>query len=245
MQTNRIFPAFAALATAAVLAGCGSGSTATQSAGVSSLTTTSSIAPTTSTAGANSTSSSTSTASSSTSTAHAPDSKTAKPATTGGTPSSGHTAKHTLARIAVASAAFPKGGLIPVRYTCEGAGDSPPLQWGKVPAGTSQLFLLALSLTQGPGGAIRWAVGGIPASVHGFGSGQLPAGAVVGRSSDGKVGWAGICPANGKPQAIVVLLYALRHPLALTPGFQPSAVQTELSGDELGTGVVYGAAKKP
>jgi phosphatidylethanolamine-binding protein (PEBP) family uncharacterized protein len=244
MQTNRIFPALAAVATAAVFAGCGGGSTATQSAGVSSLTTTSSVAPT-STAGSTSASASTSTTSSSTTTAKAPDSKTAKPATTGGTPPGGHTAKHTLARIAVASAAFPKGGLIPVRYTCEGAGDSPPLQWGKVPAGTSQLFLLALSLTAGAQGAIRWAVGGIPASVHGFGAGQLPAGAVVGRSSDGKVGWAGICPAKGKPQAIVVLLYALRHPLALTSGFQPSAVQTELSGDELGTGVVYGAAKKP
>jgi phosphatidylethanolamine-binding protein (PEBP) family uncharacterized protein len=250
MPTNRIALIAAAIATAAVLAGCGGGSTATQSAGIASstLTTTSSIAPsdsassTTSSAATSTTASSTA-STASTSTASTSQTSSSQSAKSTNTPA--HAAKHPIAKIAVASAAFPKGGEIPVRYTCEGGNVSPPLRWGKVPTGTSQLFVLALSLTAGPQGAIRWAVGGIAPSAGGFGSGQLPPGAVVGRSSDGQVGWSGICPVKGRPQAIIVLLYALRHPVALTPGFQPSAVQAQLSSDTIGTGVVYGAYKKP
>jgi hypothetical protein len=145
----------------------------------------------------------------------------------------------------VASAAFPRGGQIPARYTCDGGNVSPPLQWGKLPAGTSQLFVLALSLTAGAGGAIRWAVGGIDPSSGGIPAGQLPPGAVAGRSSDGHIGWSGICGAAGKPQAIIVLAYALRHPLHLSSGFDPRTVQSQLSGNSLGTGVVYGAYRKP
>jgi phosphatidylethanolamine-binding protein (PEBP) family uncharacterized protein len=146
-------------------------------------------------------------------------------------------------RIAVASAAFPHGGNIPVRYTCNGGNVSPPLQWGKLPAGTSQMLVLALSLSAGAQGAIRWAVGGINPSSGGFAAGQLPPGAVVGRSSDGHIGWSGICPVGGKPQAIIVLVYALKHPLSLATGFDPRVVQGQLRGNTLATGLVYGAYK--
>jgi phosphatidylethanolamine-binding protein (PEBP) family uncharacterized protein len=133
---------------------------------------------------------------------------------------------------------------VPVQYTCHGANLSPPLQWSHVPAGTAQMFLLALSLNGESKGPIRWAVGGIDPSAGGFGSGQLPAGAVVGRSSDGHVGWVGPCPAGSQPETVVVLVYALRSKLNLAPGFEPSTVQRQLSGDTLASGVVYGAYKQ-
>lgn len=247
--------AFAAIAMVAVLAGCGGSSTATQSAGVSSssLTTTSSVAPSTGTSStATTTSTTTSRATTASSAKGSKHANSVKPATAGGTTPSGgaSTAKAPAAKapsgkFAVASAAFPRGGQIPVRYTCDGGNVSPPLQWGKLPSGTSQLFVLALSLTAGKGGAIRWAVGGITPGSRGFPSGQLPPGAVAGRSSDGHVGWSGICGAAGKPQAIIVLVYALRHPLQLASGFDPRTVQSQLTGNTLGTGVVYGAYKKP
>ncbi len=131
-----------------------------------------------------------------------------------------------------------------MRYTCDGGNVSPPLQWGKLPAGTSQLLVLALSLTAGAQGAIRWAVGGINPSSGGFAAGQLPPGAVVGRSSNGHVGWAGICPEGKKPQAIIMLVYALKHPLSITSGFDPRTVQGQLRGNTLGSGIVYGAYKR-
>lgn len=260
MPTNRIASTLAALATlvaiatVAVLTGCGGGSTATQSAGVSSssLTTTSSVAPSTSTSGASTATSTTTSPAVTTSSSSSTHTQSVKPTTAGGTtPGSGasaaktHAAKTPLGKFAVASAAFPRGGRIPARYTCDGGNVSPPLQWGKLPAGTSQLFVLALSLTAGTGGAIRWAVGGINPGSGGIPAGQLPSGAVAGRSSDGHVGWSGICGAAGKPQAIIVLVYALRHPLHLSSGFDPRTVQSQLAGNTAGTGVVYGAYKKP
>ncbi len=257
--------ALAALAIAVLLAaltGCGGSSTSTQAAGVSSssLTTTSSVTPSTGTSGAataTSTTTSSATTSTSSSTSH---SSSVKPTTAGGTAAGGasggaSTAKAPTSKapaskahpskFTVASAAFPPGGRIPARYTCDGGNVSPPLQWGKLPAGTSQLFVLALSLTAGAQGAIRWAVGGIDPGSGGIPSGGLPPGAVAGRSSDGHVGWTGVCGAAGKPQAVIVLVYALAHPLHLSPGFDPRTVQSQLAGNTLGNGIVYGAYKKP
>jgi phosphatidylethanolamine-binding protein (PEBP) family uncharacterized protein len=250
MPATRIVPSLAALLAAALLAGCGGGSTATQSAGVSSssLTTTSSVTPSTASPSASiSTSTSSSSVTTTSPTTRSSHTQSVKPTIAGGTAPGGKaaTSKPSLGKLAVASAAFPRGGQIPARYTCDGGNVSPPLQWGKLPAGTSQLFLLALSLTAGAQGAIRWAVGGIPPGSGGFAAGQLPPGAVAGRSSDGHLGWAGICPARGRPQAIVVLVYALRRPLHLAPGFDPRAVQAQLSGNTLASGVVYGAYKRP
>src|SRR5437868_5084301 len=47
----------------------------------------------------------------------------------------------TGARIALASSAFKDGGAIPAQFTCDGAGQSPPLSWTGVPPGTASLAL--------------------------------------------------------------------------------------------------------
>jgi phosphatidylethanolamine-binding protein (PEBP) family uncharacterized protein len=254
MPTNRIASSLLTILVMALLAGCGGGSTATQSAGVSSssLTTTSSVTPSAS-ASSTSTSASTTSSLASTSTSRSTRSshtQSVKPSTTGGTAAGGSAArtpssKTPPGKFAVASAAFPHGGQIPARYTCDGNDVSPPLQWGKLPAGTSQLFVLALSLSAGASGAIRWAVGGVDPNSGGIPAGQLPLGAVAGRSSDGHIGWSGICGARGRPQAIIVLVYALRHPLHLSPGFDPRTVQGQLAGNTVGSGVIYGAYRRP
>ena len=44
--------------------------------------------------------------------------------------------------IVLTSAAFPDGAAIPVRYTDDGEGVSPPLEWTGVPSGTTTLALL-------------------------------------------------------------------------------------------------------
>jgi phosphatidylethanolamine-binding protein (PEBP) family uncharacterized protein len=257
MRASRIASVLAATALLALLAGCGGGSTATQSAGVTTTTTVSS-APSSSTSGTSSDgSSSTSSTAASTSAGSTTAASTSSNASTTAA-SSSHTSTSTSrtpaakpakkivsAHLALASAAFPRGGRIPVRYTCEGGNVSPPLQWGKLPAGTAQLFLIALSLNAGAGGAVRWAVGGIDPADGGFGAGQLPAGAVVGRNSQGQAAWAGACPAKGAAQSIVVLVYALRHPLNLPAGFEASAAQRQLAGDSLGTGIVYSSYQRP
>ncbi len=246
MPSSRLFTGLAILAGVGALAGCGSsGSTSSQSAALTTTTTVASTAPggSTSTSSVPSSAASTATASAGSHSASttASTSTQARSASTAKSPA--RTPTHTTARLAVLSSAFPKGGAMPVQYSCHGANTSPPLQWSKVPAGATQMFVLALSLNGESKGPIRWAVGGIDPGAGGFAAGQLPAGAVVGRSSDGHPGWVGPCPSGSRPETMVMLVYALRNKISLSPGFEPATVQHQLAGDTVGSGIVYGIFK--
>lgn len=244
MLLSRISTSLAVLAGVSALAGCG-GSTSTQSA---ALTTTTTVASTTPSGSTSTSSVSTSSASAGTAStgSQSASSTTSAASRTGsaGTPGAGaKVTRHPVARLTLLSSAFPKGGAMPVQYSCHGANVSPPLQWSGVPAGATQMFLLALSLNGQSKGPIRWAVGGIDPSAGGFGAGQLPAGAIVGRSSNGHTGWVGPCPTGSQPETMVMLAYALRNKISLNPGFDPATVQRQLVGDTVATGIAYGVYK--
>jgi phosphatidylethanolamine-binding protein (PEBP) family uncharacterized protein len=150
----------------------------------------------------------------------------------------------TLGTIALSSAAFAAGGAMPVRYTCDGAGLSPPLQWRNAPPGTAELFLLAIDLSGGRDDAVQWAVGGLSPSLHGIAAGRPPAGAVVGRNSAGKVGWGGVCGARGRVHHVAFLLYALSRKLGLRAGFNPARVRGGLKGATLATGLTLATYRR-
>jgi Raf kinase inhibitor-like YbhB/YbcL family protein len=153
-------------------------------------------------------------------------------------------AKPAVGTVAFSSPAFGKGSKIPVRYTCDGANESPPLKWSRLPAKTAQLLLFVLDLAGGPKGSIRWSVGDISPQVHSFAANSIPAGAVVGLNSLGKADWAGVCPSKGKPHNYVFLLYALRKKLSLSSGFPTTAIQRELGGNIAGAGLVFGTYQR-
>jgi phosphatidylethanolamine-binding protein (PEBP) family uncharacterized protein len=121
----------------------------------------------------------------------------------------------------IGSPAIAGGKSIPALYTCSGKNVSPPLVWGNVPSGTSELalFLLDLSHTQRAGGeslkaavTVAWAVHGIKPTLGGMGAGKLPAGAVGGRAR------YSICPPKGGSGEYMFRLYALSSPLVVKPG---------------------------
>jgi phosphatidylethanolamine-binding protein (PEBP) family uncharacterized protein len=134
---------------------------------------------------------------------------------------------------------------MPARYTCDGAGLSPPLQWTNLPSGTAEFFLLAIDLSGGKTDAIQWAVGGLNPSLRGIAAGRLPPGAVVGRNGDGKAGWGGICGARGRTHHVAFLLYALSRKLGLKPGFNPAHLRGGLSGATLARGLTVGTYQRP
>lgn len=145
--------------------------------------------------------------------------------------------RSTLGTIVVSSPAFQPGGVLPSRYTCDGAELSPPLNWRNVPAGSVELLLLALDLDGGRTGAIQWAVAGLPPSAPGIAAGRLPPGAVVGRNSAGEPGWGGICDASGRLHHVAFLLYALDRRLGLKAGFNPAVVRSGLKDATLARGL--------
>jgi phosphatidylethanolamine-binding protein (PEBP) family uncharacterized protein len=147
------------------------------------------------------------------------------------------TKEKTFGKIKVTSTAFKAGGPIAVKYTCDGAGTSPPLQWQGVPSGAAEVFVLAVDLSGGSKSVVQWAIAGIPPSTTSIPEGSLPAGAIAGVNSAGKVGWGGMCGTKGQLQHVGFLFYALRQKLKLKPGFNPLEVRGGLKGATLATGL--------
>jgi Raf kinase inhibitor-like YbhB/YbcL family protein len=97
----------------------------------------------------------------------------------------------------VTSTAFGQGAKIPARYTCEGAGTSPPLAWSGLPSGTATVALI-VDDPDAPGGTYtHWVVWDIPAATTSIAEGATPAGARQGRNSAGHDAWDGPCPPSG------------------------------------------------
>jgi phosphatidylethanolamine-binding protein (PEBP) family uncharacterized protein len=256
MSVARLWASFASLVTcllvAIVLAGCGEGSNKSASVGTTSTTATAAATPTTSTS---TTPSTTSTAAKPpvsksdkrSSTTHAKTTATpSKPAGKALTKSrqTSPEQKNGFEAIKVTSTAFKAGGPISVQYTCDGAGDSPPLEWHGVPHGAAEVLMLAIDLSGSAGEATQWAVAGIPASATSIPAGGLPAGAVAGVNSSGKVGWSGVCGAKGQQQRVVFLFYALSRKLGLKSGFNPNEARGELRSVTLATGLTLATYKR-
>jgi Raf kinase inhibitor-like YbhB/YbcL family protein len=143
----------------------------------------------------------------------------------------------TFGKIKVTSTAFKAGGPIAVKYTCDGAGISPPMQWQGVPSGAAEVFVLAVDLSGGAHDVVQWAIAGIPPSTTSIPEGSLPAGAIAGVNSAGKVGWGGVCGAKGQLHHVGFLFYALKRKLKLQSGFNPIEVRGGLKGVTLATGL--------
>jgi Raf kinase inhibitor-like YbhB/YbcL family protein len=112
---------------------------------------------------------------------------------------------------------FIEGGGLNDRFTCYGAGISPPLQWSGVPSGTVEL---ALAVTdEDEGGVIHWVMTGLDPELVGLGAGTTPESAVQAVNDTGSSGWYGPCnDPNGPSHHYVFTLYALKAPSGVAPG---------------------------
>ena len=72
----------------------------------------------------------------------------------------------------LSSSAFPDGGEIPRRFTCDGEDVSPPLAWTDVPPGARSLVLLCDDPDAPAGTWHHWAIYDIPADRTGLADGD-------------------------------------------------------------------------
>ncbi len=102
-------------------------------------------------------------------------------------------------------------------YGCQGGNVSPPLRWSGAPSGAKS-FAITMFDPDAPGGSgwWHWAMYDIPATVTalppgaGNPKGELPHGAVQGRTDFGFSAYGGPCPPpHDKPHRYVLTLYAL------------------------------------
>ena len=121
------------------------------------------------------------------------------------------------------TAAFPAGGTIPQKFTCDGPDNSPALSWTDPPAGT-QSFALIVDDPDAPAGTwVHWVLYDLPAGTRklpeAVGKAQeLPDGSRQGRNDFGKIGYNGPCPPRGPAHRYFFKLYALDSKLDLKPG---------------------------
>ena len=106
------------------------------------------------------------------------------------------------------SPALTDGGSVPVRYTCDGRGVSPPLHWTKPPRGTAALKLTVTDPDVPLGLFIHWTATGIPPRAGSIGEGRHFA--HEGANGLGKKGWTPPCPPRGsRPHRYLFVLSAL------------------------------------
>ena len=121
------------------------------------------------------------------------------------------------------SSAFTDGSPIPVEFTCDGAGASPPLALPVVPAGTESVALLLQDLDAPGGTFLHWSVYGLGPDVDELMAGSAPSGALEGANDAGGEGYAPPCPPEGDdPHRYVFTVHSLPSAPDLEAGASPA-----------------------
>jgi len=150
--------------------------------------------------------------------------------------------------IKITSPAFEDGGLIPAKYTCDGADISPPLQWEAVPEGTESIALICDDPDAPVGTFVHWVIFGLPAETRELAE-KVPAdevlanGAKQGITDFGRIGYGGPCPPSGTHRYFFKI-YALDMEIDLSAGADKDQLLKAMEGHILDQGQLIGKYKR-
>jgi len=150
--------------------------------------------------------------------------------------------------IKITSSAFEEGGLIPSKYTCDGANVSPPLRWEAVPEGTKSIALISDDPDAPVGIWVHWVIFNLPADTKELPENvppdkTLPSGARQGINDFRKIGYGGPCPPSGTHRYFFKI-YALDTVLDLPAGATKGDLLKAMEGHILGEGKLMGQYKR-
>lgn len=129
----------------------------------------------------------------------------------------------------VTSTAQATGERLKGRYTCKGADQWPAISWSGVPSNTKELLVFVRTLQAGSP-ILNWGVAALPASLRHISEGKLPAGAVVGRNSFGRIAYY-LCPQTRiRPAIVSITIVAASHRRSLVRGFNDLKLLDESTG---------------
>ncbi|RMF57675.1 MAG: YbhB/YbcL family Raf kinase inhibitor-like protein [Calditrichaeota bacterium] len=146
--------------------------------------------------------------------------------------------------IKVTSSAFEEGGLIPSKYTCDGADVSPPLSWTAGPKGTQSFALICDDPDAPMGTWVHWVMFNLPADTLSLDEAVprekvLPTGAKQGTNDFRRIGYGGPCPPSGTHRYFFKL-YALDSTLEAEPGITKAQLLEAMEGHILAEGRLMG-----
>ncbi len=150
--------------------------------------------------------------------------------------------------IKVTSSAFEEGGMIPRKYTCDGADVSPPLGWTGVPEEAKTLALISDDPDAPMGTWVHWVLFNLPARIQEIHEAipaekELTNGARQGRNDFRKIGYGGPCPPGGTHR-YYFKLYALDTVLNLPAGATKAELLKAMEGHILEEGQLMGRYKR-
>jgi len=153
-----------------------------------------------------------------------------------------------MMKIKITSSAFADGGMIPAKYTCDGADVSPPVQWDAVPDGTKSISLICDDPDAPMGTWVHWVLFNLPADVKVLAENLpteeiLPNGAKQGTNDFRRIGYGGPCPPSGTHRYFFKL-YALDVELDLQAGAEKGQLLKVMEGHIIGQGQLIGKYKR-
>ncbi len=147
-------------------------------------------------------------------------------------------------KIAVTSPAFKNGGMIPSKYTCDGADVSPPISWTRIPKAAKSIALIADDPDAPHGTWVHWVIYNVPPGARGLPERVPPArtlsdGSKQGLNDFGKIGYNGPCPPGGTHRYFFKV-YALDTLLKLNPVTTKAELVKAMNGHILAQGELMG-----
>jgi Raf kinase inhibitor-like YbhB/YbcL family protein len=140
------------------------------------------------------------------------------------------------------------GAVLPVAYTCKGAGESPELSWENAPQGTKSLVLIVDDPDAPKGTFTHWLLYNIPPQTRRIDRAQpnakvLANGAQQGDTSTGSRGYFPPCPPIGPAHRYVFSLYAVDYDIGM-PTADRDSIDWAMSGHVLGQATVTTTFKR-
>jgi hypothetical protein len=132
-------------------------------------------------------------------------------------------------------------GTIANRYTCHGAGESPPLSWSGVPAAARSVALVVDDASAPITPRLYWIVYNVSPATVDIQAGRLPNGALEARNSSGKTRYSPPCPA-GKSHKYRFTVYALNTTLPQRVGRSIRAAWSTIARHVIARGRLTAAA---
>lgn len=148
----------------------------------------------------------------------------------------------TPAVLTLTTDAWAPGGTIPATYGCDGEGTSPPLSWGGVPPGTSELALVVTD--PDADGFVHWIVTGIAPTDGQVEAGAVPEGATQRTTTAGEAAWFPLCPPPGELHTYNVTLLAFDLPAEVPPGGGAADVVAALEAQATDRSVITGSFER-
>jgi len=160
-------------------------------------------------------------------------------------------AKRESPEFALTSSAFKHNEAIPIKYTADGQGISPPLAWIGAPA-AKRAFALIMDDPDAPRETFtHWVIYGIPAQMSTVPENVLTGevlpdvgGARQGKNSARTLGYFPPSPPPGKVHHYTLHLYALEAPVTLPAGATADELRKAMEGHVLATAELTGTYQR-